>query len=158
MAASECGSTTLLLPSRGHHHRVAKPAPRPSTAASVTDVAVVSEAGSTAQLLPATPQHAAAAAAPARAHKSSCRHHPDKQYLRDKEGDRRERNLLIAAPTLQGLRHKQDADGKYREVPDEDHTDEDSAGDDEEGGRRASKLWPQVRRAGGVRGRGWGWG
>ncbi|XP_034252792.1 facilitated trehalose transporter Tret1-like isoform X2 [Thrips palmi] len=150
MAASECGSTTLLLPSR-HQPKLQPHAPKApakvpvvSTVSSCSSVAV-SDCGSGSLLLPATPAHQAATATGPRAHKPNCRHHPDKQYLRDKEGDMRERNLLLAAPTLQGLRK---GDAKYQEVPDDDESELETLADEEAGhAGRTGSMWPQVMAA-----------
>lgn len=140
MAASECGSTTLLLPSR-HQPKLQPHAPRAPAVSTVSTVA--SSAVAVRECDSGSLAHAAIQGM--RAHRTNCRHHPDKLYLRDKEGDMRERNLLLAAPTLQGLRKQ--GDTKYQEVPDDDESElETLAGDDEEAGRngRTGSMWPQV--------------
>ncbi|KAK3925731.1 Facilitated trehalose transporter Tret1 [Frankliniella fusca] len=132
VAASECGSTTLLLPSRPQPRTQPRTQPRAHADAARTASG------------PPGPATAAAVAHPAapRQHRPACRHHPDKQYLRDlRDGDLRERNLLLAqalTPAL-GLAHKKE----YQEVPSDDHSD-DSGGDEESGGaRQRPALCPQ---------------
>ncbi|XP_026285299.1 facilitated trehalose transporter Tret1 isoform X2 [Frankliniella occidentalis] len=126
VAGSECGSTTLLLPSRPQPRQQPRAHPPAARTAS------------------GPPGVATAAAAQPRQHRAACRHHPDKQYLRDlRDGDLRERNLLLAqalTPTL-GLAHKKE----YQEVPDDDHSDDSAA--EESGVRQRPDLCPQVMAA-----------